>query len=225
MRQRCTAYMLVFAAGLELACRPGPSNLPIVAAAERGDLVELRALLASGADIEAIDARGWTAVVAASRDNRDDALTTLLEAGADPNHRDERNGWPPVMHALHTNQAASVRTLLDFGADPNQRSRSGRTPLVMVAGYGRPALVALLMDYGADPTLATGEGSSALTAAVMGSSDIDRFTLGQCQTETVKTLLERAPDLQLGNQFWDRLAARLARWRGCSDVLTLLDQR
>ena len=217
-----TAYMFVLAAGLELACRPGPSNLPLVSAAERGDMVELRSLLARGVDVEAVDAKGWTAVVAASRDGRVDALTALLEAGADPDRRDERNGWPPVMHALHTNQEASVRTLLDFGADPNLGSRSGRTPLAMVAGYGRPALVALLMDHGADPTLATGDGGSALTAAVLGSSDIDRFTLGRCQTETVKTLLDRAPDLQLGDQFWDRLAVRLARWRGCSDVLTLL---
>ena len=42
--------------------------------------------------------------------------------------------------------------------------------------------------------------------------------------EPLEWYLDRTPDLQLEDQFWDHLAVRLARWRGCSAVLTLLDQ-
>ena len=67
MRVRYTTYMLVLAAGLEMACRPGPSTLPLVAAAERGDTAALRALLASGVEVDAVDDQGATALVPAAR--------------------------------------------------------------------------------------------------------------------------------------------------------------
>ena len=201
MSVRYTTYMLVLAAGLEMACRPGPSTLPIVAAAERGDTAALRALLASGVEVDAVDDQGATALIPAARGGRVGVLTVLLEAGGNPNRLDgrlgrnpARRGWTPLVHAVHTNQTAAVQTLLNFGADPNLPARGGDTPLVMAAGYGRTSLVELLLAHGANPALQPEQGGpTPLAAAVMGSVDIDRFTIGQCQTETVKALLAHAP--------------------------------
>ena len=165
MSVRYTTYMLVLAAGLEMACRPGPSTLPIVAAAERGDTAELRALLASGVEVDAVDDQEATALIPAARGGRVGVLTVLLEAGGNPNHLDgrlgrnpARRGWTPLVHAVHTNQTAAVQTLRNFGADPNLPARGGDTPLVMAAGYGRTSLVELLLAHGANPALQTRTG-------------------------------------------------------------------
>lgn len=220
----CTnaSLLMLLAAGLAVACRTPKSDVPLADAADRGNLAELRALLREGANANEVDAFGWTPLIRAARHDRRDLLTALLEAGADPNQPDERNRWSPLMHAIHRNMGEALGVLLEFGADPNRRAPNGGLPLVMAAGYGYPAHVARLLDHGADPYLETGDGATALTAAVQGSFDIDRLTLGRCQTDTVRTLLARAPDLQLGDGFQNNFAVSLARWSGCDDVLTLI---
>jgi len=43
--------------------------------------------------------------------------------------------------------------------------------------------VRLLLAKGADPYAETPDGDNALAAAVGGVPDIDKFTVGKCQTE------------------------------------------
>ena len=65
----------------------------------------------------------------------------------------------------------------------------------MAAGYGYADIVKVLLARGADPYLMDAHGNNALTHAVNGVGDIDRFTLGSCQPETVR-VLAKAPDLR-----------------------------
>ena len=69
-----------------------PSRVPLVAAVERADLDAVRSLLKGGADVNAGDPDGTTALHWAAR--RDDiaAADLLLRAGADREHRDDRGG-------------------------------------------------------------------------------------------------------------------------------------
>ena len=212
------------------ACRAEPS-LPLTRAVESGELAQIRMLLDRGTDLEEAGADGWRAVIWAVRQDQPDILRALLAAGADPNAPvTGRNGWTPLMHAIHTRQSAesattrlgAIQALLDAGADPNARSRKGGTPLIMAAGYGATDMVELLLDAGANPRLQTPDGGTALTAAVGGTADLDRFTLGQCQTDTVEAILARVPDLRLGDRLWNRLALGLARWSGCTRVVRLV---
>ncbi len=66
----------------------------------------------------------------------------------------------------------------------------------MAPGYGYTNMVRTLLTRGAEP-FAQSSGVTALDAAVEGSIDLDRFTLGTCQTATVRALLDTAPDLKL----------------------------
>ena len=222
MTRTNVSLLMLLAAGLAAACRTPKSDVPPADAADRGNLAELRALLTEGANVNQVDAVGWTPLIRSVRHDRRVLLTALLDAGADPNQPDERNRWNPLMHAIHRNMGEALGALLKFGADPNRHAPNGGLPLVMAVGYGYPSHVALLLDHGADPHLETGDGATALTAAVQGSFDLDRLTVGQCQTATVRTLLARAPDLQLGDGFRNNLALSLARWSGCDDILTLI---
>jgi ankyrin repeat protein len=97
-------------------------------------------------------------------------------------------------------------------------------PLIMAAGYGYGDIVRLLLAKGADPYAETPDGDNALAAAVGGVPDIDKFTVGKCQTDTVSALLQEAPDLKLPANFYGRAARLAARAAGCVEVLGLIER-
>ena len=163
---------------------------------------------------------GVTTLTGAARNGDIATMQALIEGGADLNQRGGVNGWPPLMHAIHKNQSAAVATLLEAGADPNQRASGGSTALIMAAGYGYAEMVRLLLVYGADPRMVDRNGDSPLTVAVSGVPDIDKFTLGSCQSETVKALLDAAPDLTVSASLW----GRMARLVSCRETQKALDK-
>jgi len=194
---------------------------PLCELVTQGETDTLERLLATG-ELDARSERGHAALTCAARSNRTETLSALLRAGADPTRLDAAgNRWTPLLHATHKHSAAAIALLLGAGANPNIGSPS-LTPLIMAAGSGYADIVKLLLDYGADPHAETSDGVTVLGAAVGGAPDIDRFTVGECQTETVRVLLEHAPDLRLQDRFWDRWAIRFARVGGCSEVLNLV---
>ena len=115
-------------------------------------------------------------------------IQRLISHGADPNEIAGQNRWTPLLHAIHKGQVGSVNALLDGGADINRVSGNGVTPLMMAAGYGYTNIVELLLRRGADPAIADRHGATALDLALTGVSDIDRFTLFDCQNATVRAL-------------------------------------
>jgi len=147
-----------------------------------------------------------TPLIDAARDGDTTTIRALVAHGASPNETGGVNGWTPLEHAVHKNQLQSIETLLDAGADPNIADRNGTTPLIMAAGYGNTPLVEVLLRRGANPHLTNREGQNALDAALSGTSDIDRFTLFDCQSSTVATLRRADPSLSL------RATGQLAKW-------------
>jgi hypothetical protein len=163
-------------------------------------------------------------LIGAARSGDTPTIVKLLARGADANQRWGVNGWTPLMHAIHKNQKASVEALLAGGADANTRGNQGMTALMMAAGYGYADIVQLLLDKGADPYAETPDGDNALVMAVGGVPDIDKFTVGQCQAQTVAVLLKKAPDLRLKDNLHGRAARLAAHTGGCTDVLGLIDR-
>ncbi len=140
---------------------------------------------------------GISPLIQAARDGRVKQIPALAKQGADLNQRAGVNGWTPLMHAIHKHQKGSVVALLDSGADINARGSDGSTPLMMASGYGYTDIVKLLLDRGADARAQMSDGMNALTFAVLGANDIDRFTMTDCQGPTVRALIEHNPDLKL----------------------------
>jgi ankyrin repeat protein len=161
-------------------------------------------------------------LIQAARAGRTDLIPSLVKQGADPNQRAGVNGWTPLMHAIHKNQKQSVAALLDAGADSNGRGADGSTPLMMAAGYGYTDIVNLLLDRGADARLQMSDGSNALTFAVLGANDIDRFTVTDCQGPTIKALIEHVPDLKLRGSPRALKAAAVFKLKSCAGVAALL---
>src|SRR5882724_6905676 len=135
--------------------------------------------------------------IAAARSGNVQALRAALANRSDPDERGGVNNWTVLMHAIHKNQPGSVHVLLEGGANPNAKAGKGVTPLIMAAGYGEARIVEDLLTHGADAKASDEAGFGPLDAAVGGSADIDRPTVGKCQDETVRVLLKHAPEIQL----------------------------
>ena len=218
-------YTLAFAfwAILSLsACRTPPGHGSTLGeAAARGDLDRLQSLLQAGTAPDELDRSGFSALMTAARCGQLSAIRLLVDSGANPDLRSGRNGWPPLLHAIHKTQADAVVELLRRGADVNAATASGLTPLMMGCGYGQTDIVRILLSHGADVWKSNRRGETALTLAALGVMDIDDFTFGSCQLETVQALLDHEPGLarnvQLGGL--DRLMLRMR----CRGVLALLD--
>jgi ankyrin repeat protein len=150
-------------------------------------------------------------LIGAARSGDTARIAQLIASGADVNVRGGVNNWTALMHAIHKNQLESVKALLDAGADVNAVAVR-ETALTMAAAYGYADIVRELLDYGAKPS------ADALDGAVGGANDIDRFTVGKCQAETVRALIEKDPSLGAGAS-----TLRIARLKGCREVIALLE--
>ena len=230
------AALVAVAFVVSLRGRMSPAGTELSQAAERGDAAAVKALAAEGADVNGRD-NGYPPLAFAARAGSEAAIETLLDAKADPNLRDcGANGWTPLIHALHKHRNAAARALVERGADVNARAgdckeelaEAGQTPLMYAAMYDNAEMVRLLLERGADAR-AEYEGDNALTYAVGGAalgklSDIDRAATRPCPTETVRALLARAPDLEVGGGPLDRATLYVLR-KKCPEMAALLAGR
>lgn len=109
---------------------------PLMLAAGLGNAAMVGVLLAAGADVNAADARGFTALFRACYNGDEDrgypdVVQALLDAGAD---REAKIGYGvrPLMYAAGNGEAGVVEVLLRAGAEVAARNEGGRTALMMV---------------------------------------------------------------------------------------------
>ena len=178
---------IVFAALLSFAAlsaaEPG-LQLIEAAKADAPDLV--RSLIQTGADVDAREPDGATALAWAAMRSNGEVARVLLEAGADPNIANEL-GIGPLMIAIENGATGIVRLLLDRGADPNLRRENGETPLMTAARLGQVQVMRQLLHRGADPDAKDRKfGQTALMWAA-GHPDAVRLLLDQGADPSVTT--------------------------------------
>ena len=141
---RLALMMLCLAvpAGLDAA------GVPLADAAARGDLVAVRALLAKGADVNATQVDGTTALHTAVVNDHLEIADALLKAGAKAATGD-RYGVMPLSLAAINGNAAMITRLLDAGADANTVDPAGESALMTAARTGAPDALRALLDRGA----------------------------------------------------------------------------
>jgi ankyrin repeat protein len=144
-------------ADVNLLGRSGVS--PISAAAFRGNVAIVDALLARGAADRESDKTGKTPVVYAVAAARFDVVERLLARHTDVNLR-YPNDLTLLMWACGPDQAAPeadavkvVQRLLEAGAAIDDRDDRGRTALMIAAEGGHAGIVDLLLARGADRSL------------------------------------------------------------------------
>lgn len=119
-------------------------------AVEQGQGKLVRTLLAEGADVNAPQVDGTTALHWAAYHDDLDTARLLVEAGADADAAN-RYGVPALSLAATNGNAEFVQFLLDAGADPNTALLGGETVLMTAARTGNLGAVQALLGAGADP--------------------------------------------------------------------------
>ena len=122
-------------------------------------------LLDWGANINAKNWEGQTALHRAAWKGHEAIVLLLLERGADINANDV-NEFTSLHHAAEYGHEAIVHLLLERGVDINAKDRSGMTALYVAAYCKREAIVRLLLEGGADSNVKAEPGTIALHCAV-----------------------------------------------------------
>ena len=129
---------------------PPEARIRTAAAASRGDIDGLKAALAAGADPDARDDRGWTALMHAANEGYSLVVPPLLAAKADPDLR-APDGATALFIATAHGHTEIVSLLSKADADVSIRGPKGKTVVDAArARYGDPAAA---REKGEDPAV------------------------------------------------------------------------
>jgi glucose/arabinose dehydrogenase len=125
--------------------RGANGTTPLMAAALYADAAVVQRLLAAGADANAPNGAGATALMWAVP--HEDKMRALLDAGADVNARSDDRRSPLVIAAGIAGGAPAVKLLLDYGAEPSLWRTGDPSPLREAARADNPEAFRLLLPY------------------------------------------------------------------------------
>jgi ankyrin repeat protein len=181
--------------------------LPAIVANRAGHAEVVAILLDKGADPDAVDAMGFTALHHAARDKQAASIVKALIAhGAHPDIR------------LHQQKPMELASGV---------SMEGATPLAIAAEINNLDTVKALVAGGASPVIATTKGTTPLILAAGGGTDLARPRPADeraTAVETVKFLVEHGADVNAAGQFgWTALHA--AAYQGLNDIIAYLGNK
>lgn len=192
-----------------------PSGLR--AMAEWGDARSVEMMLKGGANVNARDRKGRTALNYAIWGDRPEIVRILLRHGADPNQT-FADGAPVLTNAAWLASGPVVQALVEGGAQVNAQYSNGSTALQQAARKGDAGMVRYLLERGANPNMPSyevewfpihdairGGHVEALAALLDGGADPNlmaegkwpalTFAIQADQPEAVRLLVAAGADL------------------------------
>lgn len=180
-----------------LTARDESGNTPLIQAAFYLNAPQLALFLDKGADPNAKNSGGTTALMKGVWDIEKTRL--LLKHGAKVSEASAGGNTPLIIASFACGSVEVVKELLSHGADLTAKNHAGANALMAAAEAGDAAVVRVLLDHGADPnsTARIVESnlsiSALMIAAQMGHMDC------------VKLLLERGADVNLTTEHGNAL--------------------
>jgi uncharacterized protein len=167
------------------------ANEQLNRAAELGDTAAIFDLLQKGANINAQDEQGRTAVMAATHANQVQTVQALIQAGAYINIRDNRSD-NPFLYASAESLLDIVNLTIEAGADTRLTNRFGGTALIPAAERGHVEIVReLLTRTEVDVNHVNNLGWTALLEAIILSDG------GERHQQIVQLLVEHGANLNI----------------------------
>ncbi|MGE0814169.1 MAG: ankyrin repeat domain-containing protein [Vicinamibacterales bacterium] len=162
-----------------------PAVSPVADAAMKGDRAAVRALIAQGADVNAAQGDGMSALHWAADRGDAELAEMLVYAGANPRAVTRIGQYTPLHLASRAGSLGVVQVLLKNGAEADAKtSVSGATPLHLAASAGNAAVINALLDAKADVNAKEAEwGQTPLI-----------FAASLNRVEAIKALLARGAD-------------------------------
>ena len=170
--QFAIGLLAAFLGALRLAAASS-ADLRLIDAVKNRDLRGIRALIDEGADLDARQPGGATALAWAVHLQDHETADRLLASGADVNTADEYGDTPLILASANGDQYL-IERLVAAGADATAERWSGETALMLAAGTGVASAIGLLSEGGTplDAT-ETRRGQTALMwAAAEGHSEV-----------------------------------------------------
>lgn len=131
-------------AGLAMVMDDVDTHTALHAAAQGGEVGEMRALLRQGLAVDAVSAaNGATPLFFASGLGHCDAVRVLLDAGAAVNMR-AKQGLTPLHVAVAGGHATAVEMLLERGGNREARDENGHTPFDLARQLGHEVVARIL---------------------------------------------------------------------------------
>jgi ankyrin repeat protein len=184
------------------------SATPVADSARDGDVESVRSLLQQGADVNASQGDGMTALHWAALAGDGELAEMLLYAGANVNATTRLGAYTPLLLASKVGASEVVKKLLDSGANPNDATTNGTTALMLAAAAGSVEAASVLLDRGADVNaVESARGETALMfASASGRTPVVDLLVRRGADPSVKTAIVDAAAIEKEHR-----AARRAR--------------
>ena len=131
----------------------------------------VEAIIEHGADVNAMNNRGQTALWFACVDGQDSVVKIRLDREAEPNIADKHQD--SCLHAAIHGRCSTetIQKIVDHGAHVNAVNKDGATPLLLACSAAHEGAVRLLLKVKADTNIADGDGDTTLHAATYCSEE------------------------------------------------------
>ena len=192
--------LLIGAAAASRLVAASAVDNPVADAAMRGDTETVRTLLRGGADANAAQGDGMTALHWAALSSDLKTMNVLLYAGAATEPLTRVGAFTPLHLASSRGHAPVVVRLLEAGSKPGAFTATGVQPLHLAAEAGNPEAVKALLDRGAD--INARDKTHGRTPLV--------FAASQNRLDALKVLLARGADVRLATMVIDYKARAAA---------------
>jgi ankyrin repeat protein len=142
----------------------------VIEAVKSGNVPRIKILLAQGADINAADEQGNTALHMAVAMASEEVVKLLLNRGASVN---AKKGYTPLHLAAYSGYVEIAKNLLSHKAIINATTLTKATPLYLAVQQGQLRVILLLLENGASVNIPKNDGTTPLyLAAKIGKRDL-----------------------------------------------------
>ena len=149
----------------------------------------LQEIIDHGADVNAMNKRGRTALLLGCFYRQMDSVRVLLEAGADPTIADEE-GFSCLHTAVDGRCSKDfLQELIDHGAHIDAKRKDGTNAVLSACRTGQSESVRFLLEAGDDVNIVKPDGNTILHVAVHGN----------CSKETLQTIVEHGVNVNVLN--------------------------
>lgn len=163
--------LIAFASTAIAAGQAASPDAALRQAAQDGEMTTVKDLLGKGANLNARDDLGRTALlwIAPAKDNPEMAKF-LISKGADVNAKDNQ-GETALMIAASQSNPGIVTALLEGGAEVDSQNKTGRTALMAAAFRANLEEIKILLNNNADRKIKDKKGRTAFDLATEGAKN------------------------------------------------------